>query len=143
MTAPPTVAVVQGDRGPVREFGPITRTDIVRYAGASGDFNPLHHDERYAQEAGFAGVFSMGMLQAGFLGTYVSDWLGATGWERLTVRFHEPVWPGDVVTCTGTVASVTEAPDDAAVLVEIELVGKRQTGAPAVSGTAALRLSRR
>ena len=66
-----------GDRGPQRSFGPPARTDIVRYAGASGDFNALHHDEQVARAAGFPAVFSMGMFQAGLPATYATDCLGA------------------------------------------------------------------
>ena len=51
-----------------REYGPLTRTDFVRYQGASGDFNPIHHDDEFAQSAGYPTVFSVGMLQAGILG---------------------------------------------------------------------------
>ena len=61
-----------------RTVGPLTRTDFVRYQGASGDFNPIHHDEEFAQAAGYPTVFSVGMLQAGILATLATDWLGAT-----------------------------------------------------------------
>lgn len=100
-----------GDPVPPRAFGPITRTDIVRYAGASGDFNPLHHDNDFAAGAGFPTVFSIGMLQAGLLATYVTDWLGHDGVERFAVQFREKVWPGDLLTCSGSVTSV-ECRDD-------------------------------
>lgn len=77
------------DRGPQRSFGPPARTDIVRYAGASGDFNALHHDEQVARAAGFPAVFSMGMFQAGLPATYATDWLGAETVRRFAVRFKE------------------------------------------------------
>ena len=93
-----------------QEFGPITRTDIVRYAGASGDFNPIHHDEGFATSAGFPSVFSIGMLQAGILGAWATDWLGADHIRRLTVRFREQVWPDDVLTCAGVVTTVDARP---------------------------------
>ena len=67
-----------GAMGPERCVGPLTRTDFVRYAGASGDFNPIHHDEAFAQAAGFANVFGHGLLTAGILGGFVADWLGRT-----------------------------------------------------------------
>jgi acyl dehydratase len=56
-----------GAQAPPREFGPQSRTDIVQYQGASGDFNPIHHDDEFAQSAGYPGAFSVGMLQAGIL----------------------------------------------------------------------------
>jgi acyl dehydratase len=120
-----------------RVFGPVTRTDIVRYAGASGDFNPLHHDDDLAAAAGFAGVFSVGMLHAGMLATYLTDWLGLDGLRTFAVRFCEQVWVGDVLTCSGTVVSIEQEPD-ATCRIGVELSCYRQTGAAAVTGTATL-----
>ena len=56
--------------------GPLTRTDLVRFAGASGDFNPNHHDEIYAIQSGFDKPFAHGMLQGGYLGQLLTEWLG-------------------------------------------------------------------
>ena len=80
-----------------REVGPITRTDIVKFAGAGGDFNPVHHDEEVARGAGFPSVFAMGMLTAGLLGDFVASWLGLAAVGRFAVRFVSPVWPGDTL----------------------------------------------
>jgi len=76
--------------------GPITRTDLVRYAGASGDFNPNHHDEIYAIRAGFEKPFAQGMLQGGYLGRALSEWLGPTALRKLRLRFSAQAWPGEV-----------------------------------------------
>jgi acyl dehydratase len=130
-------ALAAEDTGPPRTFGPITRTDIVRYAGAVGDFNPLHHDDEFAINAGFAGAFSIGMLGAGLLGTYLTDWLGVSGLRRFKVRFREQVWPGDVLSCSGRVRAIDPEPDGN-LRIEIELSCLRQTGAPAVTGAATL-----
>lgn len=124
-----------GDAGPTRAYGPITRTDIVRYAGASGDFNPIHHDEGFATAAGFPSVFSIGMLQAGILGGWATGWLGADHVRRLATRFREQVWPGDVLTCAGTVTAVEPHPDGGHT-VEVELTCTRQTGGVAIAGAA-------
>jgi acyl dehydratase len=129
-TSPPAV----GESAPVRTFGPITRTDIVRYAGASGDFNPIHHDERFAAAAGFPGVFSAGMLQAGLLATFATDWLGARNIRRYVIRFAEQVWPGDELTCSGAISRVEPTP--AGTEIDVELTCTRQTGAIAVSARA-------
>ncbi len=99
--------LTEGTAAEPRDFGPLTRTDFVRYQGASGDFNPIHHDEEYAKSAGFPTVFSVGMLQAGILATYVTDWLGAANVRRFGVQFREQVWPGDTLTCSGTVTKHT------------------------------------
>ncbi|TCP53470.1 acyl dehydratase [Tamaricihabitans halophyticus] len=128
-----------GDQAEPRTFGPITRTDIVRYAGASGDFNPIHHDEGFARSAGFPTVFSIGMLQAGLLASYATDWLGARNVRRYRVRFLEQVWPDDELTCSGKVTSI--AHDAAGGHVEVELSCARQTGAVAVAATASFLLS--
>jgi acyl dehydratase len=130
MTAVPAV----GATAEPRTFGPITRTDIVRYAGASGDFNPIHHDEGFATSAGFPTVFSIGMFQAALLATYATDWLGAETIRRFTVRFSEQVWPGDELTCSGTVTAVEGN------RVEVDLVCKRQTGGTAIAGSAVFEL---
>lgn len=125
-----------GDRAPVRRFGPLTRTDIVRYVGASGDFNPLHHDDEAARAAGFPTLFSAGMLQAGLLATFAVDWLGAERIRRFRTRFLEQVWPGDELTCEGVVTSVQGD------RVVVELTCTRQTGGVAVSGEAEFLLAR-
>jgi acyl dehydratase len=127
-----------GDTRPAREVGPLTRTDFVRYQGASGDMNPIHHDEEFAKAAGFPTVFAVGMLQAGLLGTYLTDWFGPESVRRLGVRFKEQVWPGDVVTLTGVVSGKREEDGDR--LVDLELTCTRQTGGVAISGWATVAL---
>jgi acyl dehydratase len=88
-------------------YGPLERVDIVRYAGASGDFNPIHTDEGYARATGAPTVFAMGMLPAGYLAHAVSDWFGGPHHlRRFKVRFTTRVWPGDEIVCRGTVTSV-------------------------------------
>ena len=70
---------------PAFQVGPLTRTDIVRYAGASGDFNPIHHDEAFALSAGMPGVMAHGMLSAGILASFVTRWFGALP-KRVGIR---------------------------------------------------------
>ena len=139
MTSVSAMAPTVGTVGPAQSFGPITRTDIVRYAGASGDFNPIHHDQTYAVDAGFPTVFSIGMFQAGLLSTYVTNWLGAANLRRFAVRFKEQVWPDDMLTCSGTVTQVD--PTASGVMVEVELTCTRQTGGQAVMGSATFLLA--
>jgi acyl dehydratase len=125
------------DALPQRSFGPLTRTDFVRYQGASGDFNPIHHDEEFAKSAGFPTVFSVGMLQAGYLATYVTDIFGPSNVRNFRVRFSEQVWPGDVLTCEGTVASITTDEASGEKRAELALKVTRQTGGTAIVGWAA------
>lgn len=97
-----------GTRFPPRSFGPVTRTDLVRYAGASGDLHPNHHDDGYARAAGFPSVFAMGMFQASVLASYAVECLGPQGWRRYRVRFRAQVWPGDILTCRGSITGASE-----------------------------------
>jgi acyl dehydratase len=127
----------KGDALPPRSFGPITRTNIVRYQGASGDFNPIHHDEEYAKSAGFPTVFSVGMLQAGYLATYVTDLFGPSQLRGFGVRFAEQVWPGDVLTCAGTVTEISTDEASGEKRVRLDITATRQTGGTAIKGWAA------
>src|SRR5689334_22190959 len=99
------VALVEGDELSAT-VGPLTRTDFVRYAGASGDFHPLHHDEVYARDSGLPGVFGMGMLHAGMLGVQLAHWVGPENIRALSIRFTGQVWPGDELALTGRVERV-------------------------------------
>lgn len=85
-----------------RRFPPVTRTDLVRYAGASGDFHPLHHDEQFCRDAGFASPFAMGMYSAGLMGAWVADAVGPSTVRRFRIRFEQQVWPGDELVVSGT-----------------------------------------
>jgi acyl dehydratase len=126
--------LVEGSGPEPRTLGPLTRTDFVRYQGASGDFNPIHHDEAFAADAGYPTVFSVGMLQAGILATYCTDWLGADNVRRFAVQFREQVWPGDHLICTATVAAKH---DDGERQVDLDVVVTRvESGGTAIRGTA-------
>lgn len=130
-----------GDQAQAREFGPLTRQMFVRYSGASGDLNPMHYDDELARSAGYPSVFAQGMFSAALLAGFATDWLGAPGVRRFGVRFREQVWPGDVLTCSGTVIAVSEEAD--ADLVSVELTATRQTGGVAIAGTAEFAVPRR
>lgn len=130
-----------GDTAPTRHFGPLTRTDIVRYAGASGDFNPMHHDEPLARSLGLPSVFAMGMLPAGLLATTVTDWLGRENVRRFAVRFSSKVWPGDELTCEAKVIEATPVEDRLEVV--LDLACTKQTGGVAVAGWATFHLENR
>jgi acyl dehydratase len=123
-----------GAIGPDANVGPLSRTDIVRYAGASGDFNPIHHDEEFAREAGMPTVFGIGMHSAGVLGQYLARWVGLANVRRFGVRFTGQVWPGDTLALAGRVDRID---DDG--LAHLELTVTRQTGDVVVKGTAIAR----
>jgi len=123
-----------GTEAKAREFGPMTRQMFVRYAGASGDLNPMHYDDTLARSAGYPSVFAQGMLTAALLATFATDWLGAQHIRRFAVRFRDQVWPGDVLRCSGRIPSVAAA--GSGDRVTVELSGTRQTGAVAATGAA-------
>lgn len=90
----------------------LTRTQIVQYAGASGDYNPLHTDERYAVEVGKnLSVFAHGMLTAGMTAHGLRSFLGDAPVLRFGGRFLDQVWPGDSLTLTATVAGLEDRDD--------------------------------
>ena len=113
-------------------FGPITRTDIVRYQGASGDFQPIHHDEPFARDAGYDAPLVVGMLPAGLLTTWATDWLGPRNVRRSRVRWTERVWPGDTLTCSGEIER--EYTEDGETKVDLVLEAANQEGTVVVKG---------
>jgi len=125
--------VAEGQALPPFVVEKLTRTDLVRYAGASGDFNPIHHDEEFARAAGNPTVFGHGMLTAGFLGKCLTDAVGVENLRRYKVRFATRVWPGDRITCTGRVTKKYEA--DGERRIDGEVTATRQTGETAITGT--------
>jgi acyl dehydratase len=102
-----------GTELPARTF-PITRADLVRYCGASGDFNVIHWNERVAKAVGLPDVIAHGMLTMAEAGRLVTDWTGDPGAvESYTVRFSRPVVvpdddTGAVLTVSGTVEDKRE-----------------------------------
>jgi acyl dehydratase len=114
--------------------GPVTRTDFVRYAGASHDFNPNHHDEIYATANGNKTVFGMGMLAGGYCARQLTDWLGVGSLTRLRIRFASRFWPGDVLTCTARVSGKRE--QGGRRLLDCEFSAVNQVGEVIVRGEA-------
>lgn len=124
-----------------REFGPITRTDIVKYQGASGDFNPIHHDVEFAKSAGFDDVFVVGMLIAGYLATFASDLVGVESINKFKIRFQAQTWPGDLVICSAKVIFAQPQADTDQTQVTLELIAKNQSGVLAATAQADARIS--
>ena len=120
----------EGEGAPPRTIGPLTRTDFVRYQGASGDMNPVHHDEEFARAAGFSAPLAVGMFQAGALTAWAADRFGPEKVRRVRVRWKEPVWPGDLLTLRGRV--IREFEESGEARFEVELRCEKQTGALAV-----------
>ena len=128
-----------GDVHTARLVDDLSRTQIVQYAGASGDYNPLHTDEVFTtQVAGYPSVFAHGMLTMGMTGKMLTDYVGDTRLTKYGVRFTSQVWPGDALDSKATVKSITER--DGAKFVELEVSTTNQKGVEVVSGYAEARL---
>jgi acyl dehydratase len=125
--------IEEGDEIPAVVVENLTRTDLVRYAGASGDFNPIHHDEFFAKAAGNPSVFGHGMLTAGFVGRCITDFVGPANVRKYKVRFATRVWPGDTITCKGRVTKKYEEGGEKR--IDGEVAALNQKGEVAVSGT--------
>jgi len=117
----------------------LTRTQIVMYAGASGDYNPLHSDELFTTKvAGYPSVFAHGMLTMGMTGRLLTDWFGTDRLVRYGVRFLGQVWPGDTLTATATLQALRD--EDGEPVVDIVVTTTNQDGTTVVSGTATARM---
>lgn len=118
----------------------LTRTRIVQYAGASGDFNPLHTDERFATAvAGYPSVFAHGMLTMGMTGRVLSDWFGIERIATFGARFVRIVWPGDTLTARAVVTALTAY--EGGRLAELSIETTNQRGEIVMTGTATARLN--
>jgi acyl dehydratase len=111
-------------------LGPLTRTDFVRYQGASGDMNAIHHDETVARAAGYEAPLAVGMFHAGAMAAHAAAWLGPENVRRTRIRWSEQAWPGDVLTVTGEVTRTYE--ENGEKRADVELACARQTGGVAV-----------
>ena len=134
-----------GDEMPPLAKGPIQQIQLTRYAGASGDFNPIHQDPEFAKAAGMGGVFAHGMLSMGFVAQSVTDWLGVGTIQKVAVRFAGLVRLGDVVTCRGKVVAKRPAKEvgRGQNLVDLELWAENQKGEKVITGKATVALSSR
>jgi acyl dehydratase len=116
----------------------LSRTQIVQYAGASGDYNPLHTDEPFAKMAGYPTIFAHGMLTMGLTGTMLTNWVGDGRLTKFGVRFVSQVWPGDTLTAKATVKEIRE--EDGQPVVDLDLETVNQDGKAVVTGSATARI---
>lgn len=114
----------------------ITKTDIVRYAGAGGDFNPIHHDDELAKSLGLPSVFSMGLLQGGILTNVLTKWAPENSIKKYKIRFINPVWPGDTITCRGVISSIEK--ETGSTILTIDLYVETDTGSRVIEGESTL-----
>ena len=124
-----------GDKHTERLVEDLKRTQIVQYAGASGDYNPVHTDELFTKEvAGYPTVFAHGMLTMGMTGRMLTNYVGDGRLTEYGVRFTSQVWPGDTLDATATVSAIHDG------LVDLEVTTVNQNGQEVLKGTAQARV---
>ena len=128
-----------GDTHSARLVEDLKRTQIVQYAGASGDYNPLHTDEVYTtQAAGYPSVFAHGMLTMGLTGKMLTNYVGDGRLTKFGVRFTNQVWPGDDLDAKSTVTAIRE--EGGKHFVDLTLSTTNQDGKEVASGSATARV---
>ena len=124
-----------GDTHTERVVEDLKRTQIVQYAGASGDYNPVHTDELFTKEvAGYPTVFAHGMLTMGMTGRMLTNYVGDGRLTEYGVRFTNQVWPGDTLDATATVLKVEDG------LVDLDVTTVNQKGDVVLKGSAQARV---
>ncbi len=127
-----------GDELPAMAKAPIDRVQLSRYAGATGDHNPLHVDELHARAQGLPSVLAPGSLAMGFLGQLVTDWARGAVVRRLSARFVRTLWPLDTLVCKGRVSD--REGQGGRYLVDLEVWGENQRGELVVRGQVTLQV---
>ena len=122
-----------GEEIPLLVKSPMTHLRLVRYAGASGDFNPLHTDPKVGEEIGTGGIIAHGMLIMGFVGQLLSDYVGPNALRKFGVRFKGMTHLNDEITCTGIITEKYEADGEGRIAGKVQAVD--QNGDVKVAGT--------
>jgi acyl dehydratase len=122
-----------GDEIPRLMKTPITHLQLVKYAGASGDFNPLHTDPKVGEAIGTGGIIAHGMLIMGFIGQMLSNYVGPQALRKFGVRFKGMTHLGDEITCTGTITEKYEENGEGRIAGEVWAAD--QKGDVKVTGT--------
>ena len=117
----------------------LTRTQIVQYAGVSGDYNPIHTDEIFATKvAGYPSVFAHGMLTMGMTGKMITNLVGDGNLKNFGVRFTNQVWPGDTLTSTATIIDIRE--QDGKRVVDLQIETTNQNDIAVITGNATAKI---
>src|SRR5207248_9621264 len=130
-----------GDTIPELVKPALSHIQLVRYAGASGDFNPLHTDPKFGELIGTGGIIAHGMLIMGFVGQMLSDYFGPTMLRKLEVRFKGLTRIDDVITCTGTITEKHDADNAGRITGKVRATD--QNGAVKITGPFVVALLRR
>ncbi len=121
-----------GDAIPKLVKSPVLHLQLVKYAGASGDFNPLHTDPKIGELVGVGGIIAHGMLVMGFVGQLLSDYVGPTTLRKFDVRFKGMTRIDDVITCSGTITEKYESDGESRIAGKVQAVD--QNGDVKVAG---------
>jgi acyl dehydratase len=132
--------IKEGDKAPAISH-PLVRTDLVQYAGASGDLNPMHHDDVKAKAAGLPSVFGHGMFSMGLLATALTNYVGIGNLTHFNVRFAKQTWPDDVLTTE--IIAKTKRNEGGQNLVDFDVKVNNQNGEAVVVGKASAALPSR
>ena len=122
-----------GEAIPPLVKSPITHLQLVRYAGASGDFYPVHTDPQVGERIGLGGIIAPGLLIMGFVGQLVSDFVGPTALHNFAARFTGITRPQDVITCTGTITDKYEVDGEGRIVGQVQAAD--QTGQVKLTGS--------
>jgi acyl dehydratase len=118
-------------------LGVVNRTDFVKFAGAGGDFNPIHHDDEFARASGFPSVFAMGMLTASLASRLLTERFALASIRTYEVRFRSMVWPGENLVAKGRIADRFELNGEALVRITFEVLSG--DGEVKITGSAEVR----
>ncbi len=129
-------ALEAGDQAPEFIIEDVNRTMLARYAGASGDMNPMHTDDTAAQAVGYPGVFAHGMFSAGIAAQWLSRWLGHENLRTFKVRFKKQVWPGDTLSFNAEVVEVERSGRNGTTVIAVDLLVTNQDGTTVLEGSA-------
>ncbi|MBL6932141.1 MAG: MaoC family dehydratase [Rhodospirillales bacterium] len=127
-----------GDAIPETTKGPITRTQLALFAGASGDHNPIHLDDEEARKGGLPGVIAHGMLNMAYLGQLLSDFVPQSNIRSFSARFVAMTVPGDTITCRGEVAEKRE--ENGEKRLDLKIVAVNQKDETVLDGAASIAL---
>ncbi len=125
-----------GDEIPAMAKAPVDRVQLARYAGATGDFHPLHVDEAYAKSLGMPSVYAPSPLGQGFLGQLITDWARGAQIKRFSTKFIRLIWPGDTLVCKGRVSD--RHGENGRYAIELDVWAENQKGELVLKGAATL-----
>ena len=125
-----------GDEIPAMAKAPVDRVQLARYAGATGDFHPLHVDEAYAKTLGMPSVYAPSPLGQGFLGQLITDWARGAQIRRFSTKFIRIIWPGDTLVCKGRVSD--RHGENGKYAIELDVWAENQKGELVLKGAATL-----